>query len=180
MADKEIEEMLRDVEKAEEPGEIAKDPIIQKGKGDNPPMIALIESAGYTRVFDTKTSVSSNINNNMLPAALRKKRPDGSFVFTVRRPNNPPKRGIYKCLLHKDDPNRKHYDEMGFAVCSKDNLSSPFHVRRHMKARHKVEFEAIEAERLDVEKKEEREFQRSLMGKVAEKAPLYVSDKAKK
>ena len=177
MVDKQIEEMLRDAEKADEPGEMAKDKVIHRGDETQPaPMIAIIESAGYTRVFDTKTGVSSNINNNMLPAALRKKRPDGSYVFTIKRPNVPPRQGIYKCLLHKEDPNRKHYDQLGFAVCPKGNLSSPFHVRRHMKARHKVEWEAIEEERLTLEKQEERDFQRSLLGK-ATKAPLYVSDK---
>lgn len=173
-----IEEMLRDAEKAEEPGELAKDRVVQRGTGDNPPMIALIESAGYTWVYDTKTGVPSKVNNNMLPRTLRKTRPDGSYVFSLKQ-TVIPKQGIYKCLLHRDDPNRKHYDEMGFAVCPKGNLSSPFHVKRHMKARHKVEWESIESERMDAEKKEEREFQRSLLGKAAGKAPLYVSDKDK-
>lgn len=177
-----IEQMIRGADKADEPGEIVKDRIVHKGDLEQPaPMVALpVESAGYTWVYDTKTGVHSKVNNNMLPRTLQKKRPDGSYIFTLKRPKVMPKQGIYKCLLHKDDPNRAHYDVMGFAVCPKGNLSSPFHVRRHMKARHKVEWEAIEAERLEAEKKEEREFQRSLLGKASEKAPLYVSEKDKK
>ncbi len=175
----EIEEMLRDAEKAEEPGELAKDPIVHKGGGDSPPMIARIESAGYSWVYDTNTGVPSKVNNNMLPRALRKKRPDGSYVFSLKQ-TVIPKQGVYKCLLHRDDPNREHYDKMGFAICPKGNLSSPYHVGRHMKARHKSEWEAIESERKEAEKEEERDFQRNLIGKVVEKAPLYVSDKDKR
>lgn len=174
-----IEQMLRGAEKADEPG--ATDRVIHRGDAEQPaPMIALpVESAGHTWVYDTKTGVPSRINNNMLPRALQKRRPDGSFIYSLKQ-TVIPKQGIFKCLLHRNDPNRKHYDEMGFAVCPKGNLSSLYHVRRHMKARHKSEWEAIESERLVTEKKEEREFQQRLLGKAVEtKAPLYVSKKDK-
>ena len=52
-----------------------------------------------------------------------------------------------------------------------------------MEKRHKTEWGAIESERLDAEKQEDRAFQRTLMeramGAPVEKAPLYVSDKKK-
>lgn len=51
-----------------------------------------------------------------------------------------------------------------------------------MKSRHKTAWEAIEEERKDREKKEDRDFQRSIISRTVpeEKAPLYVSDKDKK
>lgn len=177
-----LEEMLRDAKVAEEPGEMAENPVIHKGDADlETPMIGIVKSAGYTWLYDTQTGVPSRFNNNMLPRALRKKRLDGTYVFgTVQRVK--PKQGTFKCMLHKEDSQREHHDAMGFVVCPKDNLSSPFHVRRHMMKKHKVEWGAIEQERIDGERKEDRDFQKLLMTKALgetkeEKAPLYVSKK---
>lgn len=184
----------------EEPGNLMQGKPIEQDDEPAPedvkPVVKWLTSAGYTPVWDTKTGVRSIINNNMLPRTLRKQRPDGSYIFTIRRPSIVPRRGIYKCLLHKEDPNRAHYDELGLAVCTKDNLGSPYQVERHMKKKHKMEWAAIEKERIDKEKKEDREFQQRLMEKAVgekpktediprqevgtKKAPLYVSDKDKK
>ena len=172
------EELLRGTEKAPEPGEEL-DAIIQKGTDDKPEIGGMtVTSAGYTMVYNQETGYPSRVNNNNLPAVLRKKR-DGKYVFglkqTVKR-----KEGTFKCLLHKDDSNREHYDEIGLAVCLKDCLTSPYEVRRHMQKRHKTEWSAIEDERKEAEKKEDRDFQRTLMSKaLEEKAPLYVKDKVK-
>jgi len=175
-----LEEMMRDAEKAGEPGELAQDKVVSRGDGDLPPMIAKMESAGYVYIYDAKTGDRSLCNRNMLTRKLQQKRPDGSFVFTTTKPKVSPKIGTFKCMLHKGASNREHYDDLGLPVCPKDNLLSMFHVRRHMQKRHKVEWSAIEEERLDREKKEERDFQRQLISKATEeKAPLYVSDKDK-
>ncbi|MDO8704765.1 MAG: hypothetical protein Q7J84_07450, partial [Sulfuricaulis sp.] len=99
----------------------------------------------------------------------KKTREDGSRVFTTRVPRDAkgkliePKRGAVKCLLHADGPNRAEYDALGFAVCGKPNLTSPFQLRRHMQVRHKVEWSTIEEERQRKEKEEERAFQRSIV-----------------
>ena len=175
MEDTHVLEQIRDAEKAPEPGESGK--IDSEGLGIA--MTMRVESAGWATVYDTKTGVPSTINDNMLVSTLRKKRPDGSYVFGLKQLVKP-KQGTYICMLHKDDPNREHYDELGFAVCPKGNLSAPFHVKRHMQKRHKVEWAAIEDERLATEKKEDRDFQRMLVSKATEKAPLYVSEKDKK
>jgi len=180
-----IEEMLANAEKADEPGELVKNPVIHRGDGDVPsPMVmSSLKSAGHSRMWDTKTGVESLTNNNMLATQLKKMRPDGTRVYTTTKPLVAPKRGDYKCLLHIGDPNRKHYDDLGLAVCPKDNLNSPFQVRRHMEKRHKTEWAAIEQERTDREKKEDRDFQKQLMSRalgetrVTEEAPLYISRK---
>jgi len=163
-----IEEMMRDAEKAAEPGDIVQDPVVNRGSEDAPFPAVLkdLSSAGYVYVYDTRTAERSIINRNMLRSALRKVRPDGSTVFTIHKPAFEPARGTYKCMLHKDAPNRKHYDEMGFATCPKANLRSPYQVEQHMKHRHKQEYAAIEAERLRNEKQEDRDFQKNLMREV--------------
>ncbi len=176
-----IEEILRDTNKADEPGMETMGDVIQKGNDSTPEIggMRIIGSAGYTNVYDTLTGIPSKINNNNLKQVLLKKRDNETYVFELKQ-RVTPKIGIYRCLLHADDPNREHYDLLGLAVCPKGNLASPFQVRRHMMKKHKVEWESIEQERIDAEKKEDREFQRQLMGKAMEKAPLYVSTKDKK
>ena len=176
-----IEEMINEAEKAAEPGELAKGQVINQGDSDMPaPMVAMKpQSAGYVYVYDTRTRERSLCNRNMLVQILKKKRPDGSTVFTTVKPSIAPKRGSLKCLLHQDNPNRQHYDELGLPVCMKANLTSPYQVRRHMEKRHQMEWKTIEQERIDAERLEDRELQRQLIGKVAGGAPLYVSDKDK-
>ena len=142
---------------------------------------------GRVFIYDTLTREQSEVLLTMLPQMMRKVRPDGTKVFTEIKPNEGPVRGNLKCKLHADDPNRAYYDTLGLPVCRKSNLTAPFHVIRHMKSRHKVEWEILEQARKDEEiarrereRLEDREFQRSLMGQKTEKPPLYVSDKDKK
>ena len=129
----------------------------------------------------------------MLMQHLQKTRPDGSLVFTTEKPEEEPKRGKLKCLLHPSNPEREHYNELGLATCLKSNLSSPLQVRRHMQKRHHVEWDTIEQERVERERQEDRAFQRAVMNQVTkpvqeveeeieEEEPvreLYVSDKDK-
>ena len=87
-----------------------------------------VESAGYVYIWDTQTAKSSVCNRNMLAATLGKLRKDGTRFFTTVKPNFEPRGGSHKCLLHEDDENRAEYDELGLAVCTKDNLDSPYQV----------------------------------------------------
>lgn len=183
---------LLSANKAEEPGELKQHSVIDRGTGDAPmPMVTKeISSAGYSFIWDNKTGERSLTNNNMLPTQLRKKRSDGTPVFTVYNPGITPKRGTHKCMLHAENPNRGEYDELGLAVCTKANLNSPYQVRRHMQKRHKDEWQSIEhqlkeAERLE-ERAERKQYSEAMfkvagaMGDKGEgKPPVYVSDKDK-
>ena len=118
---------------------------------------------------------------------LRKKRPDGSTVFTTQKPPFEPKQGTHLCMLHLNHPDREKWDELGLPRCPKDNLRNPFQVRRHMQKRHKVEWGAIqeeitrqEKEEVKAEKARTREFQEALINQAKPEAPLYVSPKKKK
>lgn len=176
-----IEQMVKDAEKAGEPGELTKGAVVHKGDDEvpSPMIISEVTSAGHCFIYNTLTGAQSVMNLNMLRRKLQLKRADGSPVFTTIRPDVLPKLGEYKCMLHPDSPNRKHFDELGLATCPKAHLNSPYQVRRHMQKKHKDEWKAIEDERIDKERQEDREFQKQLMTKAIE-APLYVKEDKKK
>jgi len=114
-----------------------------------------MQSAGYVYIYNTKTGERSICNRNMLAAHLKKKRPDGSLIFTTRKPRVAPKRGTLKCMLHPDE-RKPIYDEWKLPICMKSNLTSPFQVRRHMQKRHKDEWNSINEEITRREKEQER------------------------
>lgn len=161
-----LEDMLRDANKLPRRGA----EVVQKGDGDLPvPMImSKVDSAGVVWLYDTRTGEPNKCLTNLVPIMLRKKREDGSHIWTLKQPPIPWKAGgDYKCLLHQDNPNRKHYDELGLPVCRKANLTSPYQVQRHMQKRHKTAWATLEQERIAREKAEERKFQEELLTKVA-------------
>ena len=176
----EIEEQIRDAEVA---------PESSVRLDETEPLTEMspvkMQSAGYVYIYNTRTAERSICNRNMLAAHLRKTRPDKSLVFTTRKPSFSPRRGTLKCMLHPDDLNRAHYDELGLATCRKSNLTSPYQVRRHMEKRHKAEWATIKEEITNKEKEEAREERRQEhqlresiinMGK-KEEPPLYVKEK---
>jgi len=122
-----------------------------------------LKSAGYVYIYDTKTNERSLCNRNVLLHNLQKKRPGGSIVFTTEKPKVGPKRGHLKCMLHPDEPNRYHYDDLGLAVCKKSNLTSPYQVKRHMAKRHKDEYAAIKEEEERAEKEKDRKMREALI-----------------
>ncbi len=158
-----IQDMLQRAQRADEPGDPNK--IIHEGNDNvpSPMVVTTLRSAGYSYIWDTVTHERSLINNNMLPSAFKKKRPDGSRVFTADEPKELPARGTLKCMLHSDNPNREYYDSLGLPVCLKANLTSPFQVKRHMQKRHKMEYEALEEERLQAEKDRNIQLQEALI-----------------
>lgn len=182
-----IEEMLRSATPAELPGDLSKNPVVFKGDESLPaPMVGkVISSAGYVYVWDTRTYEKIPILYYMLPAKMRQRRKDGSFRFTTTDPKQNPRRGTIKCMLHEKSENREHYDELGFRVCPKDNITNKFQLQQHMVKKHPQEWAAIKSEKEEREKAEDRELQRALLAnqlsqqKTEEKAPLYVSKKDK-
>ena len=170
-----IEEMLRDAENAPEPGTLEK--VIHKGDEEQPAPMTLAEltSAGWVYIYETKDGQRSIANKGMLRQLLQLKNKDGKPRFTVNKPPYEPKRGTFKCMLHKDDSDREHYSELGYVICPKSNITSPYQVRRHMIKSHKQEWLAIEQERIDRERKEDRELQHAILR--ATKPELYVSKK---
>jgi hypothetical protein len=151
----EIEEQMRDAEVvAESQVMVEADKGLDMEEGYIKP--ARVKSAGYVKIYDTRTGEMSLCNRNMLRHHLEKRRPDNSVVFTTVKPKFAPKRGHLKCMLHPDSPNREHYNELGLPVCMKSNLTSPYQVLRHMQKRHKVEYATIKEEEIRLEKEKDR------------------------
>lgn len=138
--------------------------IVTRGDEDFPaPVVAKVfEDAGVKRIYDTRTGEPSLTSINMLPAQLKKLRPDGSGrLFTYVKPEKEPVRGQFKCLLHPDQ-REPDYDKWGFPACRKDNITSPMQVEQHMEHRHRVEWAAIKAERERRQKEREFEIQQRI------------------
>ena len=166
-----IEELMQEVEEAEEPGNLREGQVLHRSNDDMPlgVQVASVASAGHVFIYNTKTGDRSKTNRNMLEDQLRKVFPeDGTRVFTTIKPDFEPPRGTYKCLLHADNEEREHYDQMGLATCTKDDLASEYQVQRHMERRHRMEWATIGEERDRAEKDEERRFQRTLMAAIAQ------------
>ena len=157
-----MEDILRNAAKAPEPGTLELNKTVAEGTKDLPAGVVELKSAGYVYIYDTLSGEPSMVNRNMIPSKLQLKRPDGSFVFSLRQTVKP-HRGTLKCMLHADDPNREHYNSIGLAVCGKSNLTSPFQVERHMQKRHRQEWEAIKSEKEHREREEDRDLQRKMV-----------------
>ena len=166
-----IAEMLRNAEKIELPSELKTNPVIHKGDAvlEAPMVVKEISSAGYVWVWDSRTFEKMPILYYMLPSRLRERRPDGSFRFTTVDPGKEPQRGTIKCRLHSDSPDRAHYNELGFRVCKKDNITNPYQLRQHMLKKHPQEWAAIDEEQKSKEKEEDRALQRLLIAQQLEK-----------
>ena len=141
-----LEEQIRAAERAPEPGTVPPPKsVIQSLDGEIPVAVvqSALDSAGYSYVYDTKTRERSIVNNNMLRSVLGRKDGQGGYVFTTRKPTSPPDRGTTICMLHNDHPLRPKFDLMRLPTCRKANIPSEPEMRRHMKAKHRKEYENI-------------------------------------
>ncbi|KKN22968.1 hypothetical protein LCGC14_0909710 [marine sediment metagenome] len=175
-----IAEQLREAKLVELPSELKENPVIHRGDGelDAPMTVKELTSAGYVYVWDSRTFERAPVLYYMLPSILRRRREDGSFIWTTNDPKQLPKRGTMKCLLHKDSPNRERFDEMGLKTCKKSNIINAFEVKMHMLKKHPKEWNAIEDIRKERERQEDRAFQKTLYEAVGGKKnePIETRD----
>ena len=120
------------------------------------------ENSGITLLYDTITGVPSRVLKYLVSGTLRKKRADGSYVFTLIPPANPPLRGSHRCLLHVDEPNHTAYMEMGLPTCRKANLPNLFQVEQHMAHRHRVESATIQRMEERAAQERRREYEQRM------------------
>ena len=151
-----IEEMMRDAEMADEPGNLKAGKVIS-ATADMTMSTSELQSAGYVYVYDTRTANRSVVNRNMLQQQLEKRRADGSFAFSTRKPEGiEPIVGTIKCFLHEDDPNRDRYDKMGLIRCIKSDFLNEMDRENHLRRRHPRAFATLENERTRDERDAER------------------------
>ena len=160
-----IQEMLRDAQKMEVPSDLKTHPVVHKGDETlaAPMTVKEISGAGYVKVYDTRTGEEIPVLYYMLSQKLRQRRQDGSFQFTTNKVASTKPQGAVKCMLHPEALNRAHYDELGFRVCSKGNITNQYQLRQHMIKKHPQEWAAIEQERLETERAEDRALQKLLL-----------------
>ena len=152
-----LEEMLRDAEDAAEPGDMVSGQIISQN-GEMTMTTSQLQSAGWVYVYDTRTADRSVVNRNMLPQQLQKLRPDGSYVFSTRKPEGiEPIVGDLNCPLHADDPNREKHDRMGLVTCTKTGFMNEFNRDRHLRSRHPRAYATLENERVREDREAERQ-----------------------
>ena len=151
-----IEEMLRDAEEAAEPGGTKAGTVISQSQ-DMTMTTSELQSAGYVYVYDTVTGKSSIVNRNMLSQILQKIRPDGSYVFSTKKPENIEiVQGTLKCYMHPDDPDRAKHTKMGLIVCKKSDFLTELDRLTHLKNRHPRAYATLELERTRSEREEDR------------------------
>ncbi len=124
-------------------------------------------TTGIKWVWDTRSYEKIPVLDYMLLHVLSKRRDDGSFRFTMNDPGKLPIKGQLKCMLHADDSQRKHFDELGFTVCKMEGISNKHQLLMHMKRKHPVEWETIELEKKEREREEDRALQRLLLASQA-------------
>ena len=175
-----IQEALREAKLVELPSELKREPVIHRGDEelDAPMTVKELTSAGYVYVWDSRTYVRAPVLYYMLPSILRRRREDGSFIWTTNDPKQLPQRGTMKCLLHKDCLDREEYDKMGFRTCKKSNIRNAFEVKQHMQKKHPKEWQAIEDKRKERERQEDRAAQKALYEAVGGKKdqPIETRD----
>ena len=173
-----VAELAKQWSEAPEPGSAKVGAVESRGTDEAPmPIVqSKISSAGYVYIWDRFNGDRSLTNRNMLPVQLKKRFNDGphkgELVFQRTDPAlspgwSMPKQRMLKCRLHADDEERAMWDQMGFPVCVKDNLVSPYHVGRHMQRTHKEEWAAMQDMKEQREADEQKEFQRMMMAQAA-------------
>ena len=166
-----FEQEIADAEAAPEPGVELIGQVIANAEGGPPPdapaRISKKEGAGYVMIYHTETGEPSIVNRNLLQFQLRKILENGKRAFSARKSDVPtPKRGKYTCLLHSSS-REPWMDEFALPTCRKATLTSPYQVRLHMQHRHKTEWATIEERRQEMERQEQRDFQRSMLSMAA-------------
>ena len=153
-----IAEQLRDAKLIDVPSELKANPVIHRGDEtlEAPMTVKELSSAGYVYIWDSRTFERAPVLYYMLPSILRRRREDGSFIWTTNDPKQLPYRGTYKCLLHKENPAREAFDKMGLRNCKKSNIINEFEVKQHMIKKHPKEWNAIEDLRKERERQEDR------------------------
>ena len=169
-----IAEMVRD--------KVEVNTVLHKGDDvlDAPMVVKEVSGPKRLYIWNTRTYEKVPILYYMLGQKLKQRRLDGSLMFRGSDPGKKFKMGEVKCLLHSSNENRAHYDGMGLRVCPKSNIINPHQLRLHMLHKHPQEWAAIEEERKEKEKQEERDFQRAIIARTTPEAPpLYVSKEDK-
>jgi hypothetical protein len=126
--------------------------------------VSSLQYKGYAEVWDTRTGDKSLQPWYLLHQTMRKKRQDGSQVFTRTNPNIKPDYGAdLICPLNPLAPDDQSFSGKGFKPCRKQHIPHWDALQQHIRKTHKRAWEAMERERLERERKEDRDLQRQIL-----------------
>ena len=115
---------------------------------------------GYVEVWDSRTGIQSLQPYWLLWQTMRKTREDGSLVFTRTNPHIEPNYGAdLFCPLNPDSPEYSLLKGMGFQPCKKQHIPHQDGLMRHVKKSHSRAWDAMERERTEKIRNEDRKLQ---------------------
>lgn len=159
----EVEQLIQMAQTAPEPG-VGGRAEVNHGEFTQDSEAAFLAGQGWVYVYDTVTRVRSTTLRNLLPNLLRWKRPeDGSTIYTVYEPSEPPDMGKHLCMLHPTHANRALYNGMGLDTCKKATLRNEYQVMMHMRRKHGDIWDALERLKEEQKNDEDRRFQREML-----------------
>ena len=129
-----------------------------------PLRVTSLRYKGYVEVWDTLTGEKSLQPWWLLWQTMKKKREDGTLVFTRSDPHIPPNYGAdLTCPLNPKSPEYKKLKKMGFRDCKKQHIPHIDGLQRHVQKSHSRAWEAMERERETQERQEDRQLQRDML-----------------
>lgn len=122
--------------------------------------VSSLRFKGYVRVWDTKTGVESLQPWWVLWQTMTFKHPDGTLMYTRVNPRIPQNHGEdLFCPLNPDSPEHALLAGKGFKPCRKRHIPHQDAVSRHVLKSHKRAHAAIERDRVDRQRAEDRAIQ---------------------
>jgi len=135
-----------------------------------------VKSAGYIVMWNTDTFEPSRFNMNGVRAKLGEVFPPdhprraGLPAWTSFDPKKTPWRGTATCPLHASQPERTHYDTLGYPECSRIQLPNAMEAREHLRKKHPATFRQMNEDKADMDRKaqeEDRNINRRILAKLA-------------
>ena len=141
-----------------------------------PMRVSSLRFNGYVEVWDTVTGVKSLQPWWLLWQTMKKQRPDGSKVFTRTDPKIPPNHGAdLFCYLNPASPESQRVKGMGFKPCTKQHIPHEDALMRHVKKSHSRAWEALERERTERIRQEDRQLQKDMLAAMTQNAVAGVA-----
>lgn len=165
-AEAEWAELLNKVGESAPGTYLAEGEILSRGteaEGDSLALmkVSSLQYKGYAEVWDTRTGEKSLQPWYLLTQTMRKKREDGSQVFTRTNPNiKPDYAADLICPLNPAAPPEQSFGGRGFKPCRKQHIPNANALLMHIRKSHKQAWEAMERERAERERAEDRALQR--------------------
>lgn len=118
-----------------------------------------VADPGHVYIYDPETGERSITSGNQLRQQLTKRDPfTNKVMFVQRNPGKTPVRGTARCLLHPENPEGRRWLDMGLKPCSKPGFwRNEAEALRHLRVKHKSQWEVIEQIRQRDERNETRE-----------------------